>query len=48
MERFSFKIPEQLDERLDEIIKETGLSKAEIGRRGLLNEINKLENQVEV
>ena len=47
MERLSFKIPKQLHERLENITDNTGLSKAEIGRRGLLNELNKLEGEVE-
>ena len=36
-------VPDQMDERLEEVKKKTGLSKSEIGRRGLLNQIDELE-----
>jgi predicted DNA-binding protein len=36
-------LPEQMEERLEEKSEETGLSKSEIGRRGIHNELQKLE-----
>jgi len=47
MERLIVKVPDQLLDRLEEVINDLGLSKSEITRRGLLNEISKLEEQVE-
>lgn len=47
MERIIFKVPDQLHTRLENIVEELGLSKSEISRRGLLNELSKLEEQVE-
>lgn len=40
-----FTFPQKLDERLLNISEETGLSQAEIVRRGALKEINQLEGE---
>lgn len=47
MEKITYKVPDQIYARLINIVEELGLSKSEISRRGLLNELNKLEKQVE-
>lgn len=40
--KVSFAIPENLEERLEEVTDETGLTKSEIGRRGLLEQVQEL------
>lgn len=41
--KFTFTIPENLDNKLHKIAEDTGLSKAEICRRGLLKELDELK-----
>lgn len=41
--QLSIILPDQLDERLKDAKEETGLSKSEIGRRGIISELNRLE-----
>ena len=36
-------LPKPLNDRLDEVTEKTGLNKSEIGRRGILEQINELE-----
>jgi predicted DNA-binding protein len=36
-------LPEKMSERLKEVSKRTGLSKSEIGRRGILEQLEELE-----
>jgi len=42
-ERVSFAVSPQMKERLEEVTEQTGLRVSEIGRRGLLNQIDELE-----
>ncbi|MFB6209355.1 MAG: hypothetical protein ABEJ56_04450 [Candidatus Nanohaloarchaea archaeon] len=43
---FHIQIPDQLEERLDRIVEETGMAKSEIGRRGLMRQLNQLEKEL--
>lgn len=36
-------LPKQIDQKLEKAKEETGLTKSEIGRRGIINEIQKLQ-----
>ena len=37
-------VPDQMDEHLEALKKRTGLSKSEIARRGVLDQVNELQN----
>jgi len=42
----SVSLPKQIEDRLENVVDETGLNKSEIVRRALLNDLNKLEEKV--
>ena len=44
-ERLSFVVSPDMKERLENVTEQTGLKKSEIGRRGVLEQINQLEEK---
>lgn len=40
--QLNITLPQQIDEKLERTSEETGLTKSEIGRRGIVNELEKL------
>lgn len=45
MSRTTITVPDSLHNRLKELSKKTGLTQAEIARRGILEQVNDLERE---
>lgn len=44
--QLNIMLPQQIEERLERTSEKTGLTKSEIGRRGIINELSELEEGI--